>query len=496
MAIISASILHDFLECPHRVTMDALGAARLKDPVSPFMQLLWDQGTSVEKQCVESLGTPFLDLSPLRGEQKEVQTRSAIQRGEALIYGGRLSDAELLGEPDLLRREGTGYVAIDIKSGPAELPGSDDDAEAKPKKAYGVQLALYTDLLERAGASSGRYGYIRDVHGKEVRYEFDAPLGPRSASIAIAYRELKAAAARALDRESATRPALSAACRLCVWKSNCLRELRAEGDLTLLPRVGRAKRDALVGAFPTVEWLASADLSRYAKSKKPPFPGISAPMLVRLQVRARLAVATNPAPFFREAVQLPTNPHEVFFDIEDDPMRGLVYLHGFVVRTHGDPSDERLVSVFAEHATEQGERDAFAAAWSFLSRHADHIVYYYSKHERTKYRALQAKYPRVCSAADVEALFSPRRSYDLYDDAVAKSEWPTLDWSIKSLATFLGFRWRDSDPSGAASIEWFDHWVRTHDAATKQRILDYNEDDCRAMRVLLDAMRSMPQNPG
>jgi predicted RecB family nuclease len=152
--------------------------------------------------------------------------------------------------------------------------------------------------------------------------------------------------------------------------------------------------------------------------------------------------------------------------------------------------------VFAEHATEQGERDAFAAAWSFLSRHADHIVYYYSKHERTKYRALQAKYPRVCSAADVEALFSPRRSYDLYDDAVAKSEWPTLDWSIKSLATFLGFRWRDSDPSGAASIEWFDHWVRTHDAATKQRILDYNEDDCRAMRVLLDAMRSMPQNPG
>ena len=32
--------------------------------------------------------------------------------------------------------------------------------------------------------------------------------------------------------------------------------------------------------------------------------------------------------------------------------------------------------------------------------------------------------------------------------------------------------------------------------ALKQRILDYNEDDCRATRVLLDGIRGLTVGPG
>jgi predicted RecB family nuclease len=60
------------------------------------------------------------------------------------------------------------------------------------------------------------------------------------------------------------------------------------------------------------------------------------------------------------------------------------------------------------------------------------------------------------------------------------------------LAKYLGFIWRDTHPSGAASIEWFHRWVESGDLAIKQRILDYNEDDCRATRVLLDGIRRLP----
>ena len=34
-------------------------------------------------------------------------------------------------------------------------------------------------------------------------------------------------------------------------------------------------------------------------------------------------------------------------------------------------------------------------------------------------------------------------------------------------------------------------WVKTQDPKIMQRILDYNEDDYIAMRVVLDAMRGM-----
>ena len=59
-------------------------------------------------------------------------------------------------------------------------------------------------------------------------------------------------------------------------------------------------------------------------------------------------------------------------------------------------------------------------------------------------------------------LFDPEGAVDLYYDVVLKAtEWPTRDFSIKTLATHLGFKWRDSHPSGAASIEWFHRWVES-----------------------------------
>lgn len=181
---ITASQLYSHLTCPHRVAMDAFEDPARRDPVSPFVELLWERGSAYEADVIRGLGLPFLDLSGLQGEAKEAATREAIARGETLIYNGRLTVDELLGEPDLLRGEGEGYAAIDIKSGAGEEGGDEDAGEdGKPKKTYGVQIALYTDLLGRLGVSAGRYGYIWDVHGAELRYDLDAPLGPRTPSI-------------------------------------------------------------------------------------------------------------------------------------------------------------------------------------------------------------------------------------------------------------------------------------------------------------------------
>jgi predicted RecB family nuclease len=65
------------------------------------------------------------------------------------------------------------------------------------------------------------------------------------------------------------------------------------------------------------------------------------------------------------------------------------------------------------------------------------------------------------------------------------------DQSVKTLAKYLGFEWRDTHPSGAASIEWFNRWCTERKPDVKQRILDYNEDDFFATRVLLDGIRSL-----
>ena len=140
------------------------------------------------------------------------------------------------------------------------------------------------------------------------------------------------------------------------------------------------------------------------------------------------------------------------------------------------------------------EEAAFRGAWEYLTaRVQDSTIYYYSKYERTEYKKLAAKYPAVCSVGEVEALFANPAMIDLYFDVIRKAtEWPLYDQSIKTIAKYLGFQWRDTTPSGAASIEWYNRWIETGDPAIKQRILDYNEDDCLATGVVVDGIRALP----
>ena len=57
---------------------------------------------------------------------------------------------------------------------------------------------------------------------------------------------------------------------------------------------------------------------------------------------------------------------------------------------------------------------------------------------------------------------------DMYFD-VGKpaTEWPTYDQSVKTLAQYLGFQWRDTSPSSTASIEWYHRWIETGDPDIK-----------------------------
>ncbi len=92
-------MLYDLVACPHRVSMDLFADSAQRDKVSPFVQLLWDRGSAHEKEVIANLGEPFADLSKYAGDEKERLTLEAMDRGEPLIYGGRISAEGLLGDP-------------------------------------------------------------------------------------------------------------------------------------------------------------------------------------------------------------------------------------------------------------------------------------------------------------------------------------------------------------------------------------------------------------
>jgi uncharacterized protein len=488
--MITASQLYDFVQCPHRIALDVFGDQSLRDEPNPFVQLLWEHGLDHEATIVASLGIDA-DLRQVRAEDRERETIAAIQSRAPLIYGGRLTSGDLVGEPDLLELRGNGYIPGDIKSG-SGFEG--DESDGKLKKHYAYQLAHYVLILEQLGLGDGsREAFVIDRHGERVPYVLTEPQGTRKTETWWdSYLQALGIVRTVVNQTQPTLGALCAVCKLCHWYTHCRKDLVAKDDLSLVAELGRSKRDLMINVLPTVQALAAANPESFTRGRKTVFAGIGPDSLVKFRDRAKLLSTAGATAYLKSAVQLPVAAKEVYFDIEADPMRDVVYLHGFVERLHGQPAAAKFIPYFAESVEPAHEEAVFRQGWDYLNlRIQDSTIYYYSKYERTAYKKLAEKYPAVCSMAEVEALFALPAMIDLYDVVMKATEWPTYDRSIKTLAQHLGFKWRDTHPSGAASIEWYHRWTESGDPSIKQRILDYNEDDCFATGVVVDGIRNL-----
>ena len=488
---VSASMLYDYIQCPHRVWLDLFGDHEQRDPTTAFSRLLWERGHAFEQELVDELEGTYVNLRDAPSNERLQLTKEAMGEGESLIYGGRLYVGDMLGEPDLLRRQGDGYAAGDIKSG-AGLEGGSEDVDGEPKPHYAAQLAFYTDILEQMGACGSRTPFVWDINGQEVPYDLDLLRGKRPTfTLWDKYARVLDSVQRIVSGSSETIPAFCSACSDCHWRSVCESELETRDDLTKIPGLGRAKRDSLAPHCPTVQALAETDLEQLIDGKKTVAKGIGVGSLRKFQARAQLQRAPDAKPYFLEEVSFPSTDVELFFDVETDPFRKYCYLHGFLKRDGAAAGAEEYVAFFADDPTPEAEERMFADAWGFIAAHPDAPVYYYSQYECTTWRKLAQRYPNVASEDEVVALFDRDQSIDLLKVVGSKMIWPTRGHGLKVIAKFLGFSWRDEDPSGAASIEWYHRWVDTCDQAVRDRILTYNEDDCVATRVLLDGLREM-----
>ncbi len=191
-----------------------------------------------------------------------------------------------MGEPDLLVRQGDGYLPVDVKSHKslerARKAGAGTalvsemavpffemattDTEHTPRRHLGdlLQLAHYRRLLEAAGlaASGCNVGGIYGSDGVVVWYDLDAstldppeyvlaaPMGPLSAmeryDLEFTQRlEVSAAAEAYLVDESApllAEPIVCSQCDMCRWRDWCGPRLEEVADLSLISGVGVSRR--------------------------------------------------------------------------------------------------------------------------------------------------------------------------------------------------------------------------------------------------------------
>lgn len=491
---ITASRLYDYIQCQHKPWRDLYGPQDEKiQEINPFVELLWQKGLQHERNVVAGLGD-FLDMLEGSLDERFQKTLEAMQDGASLIYQGVLKYENLLGIPDLLQRQKNGtYIPVDIKS-EMGYEGADEELgeEGKPKKHYAVQLCLYCDILENLGFAPVSKGKILDIRREEVEYDLVSPMGIKNRTTWWEYYEtIRAEVDILISNAKENKPALGGVCKLCSWHDSCKRWCEETHDLTNIFYLGRTIRDTINSdlSIERVEDLLKIDVSTSLKRKKQDkdyLRGIAEKSLCKYISRARIIHETK-KPVSYTPVVLPVVSYELFFDIEDDPTQDFVYLHGVYERYEGKG---RFISFVAKDVNEQGEKEAWQSFWDYINSlpEGNFAVYYYSHHEKTIYKRLQKRYPDVISMERIDEFFDNPNVIDLYRIVQQQTDWPTCSYSLKTLATYLGFKWRDETPSGALSIQWFNEYLEKRDEKLLQRILEYNEDDCKATMVLKDAL--------
>ena len=533
--------------CVHRVALvrsDPSVARRT--PATPEMERRRTEAQSHRTSTLEAIRALHPGAVTASGT---THTRELIAEGAELILSPRVAEAHRSASVQAFVRVGRNdrlfayapllvknHELTEVASTRSLLEGSLErlrPSEALERRSLGLRTTatVRRDVLALAGATRilqsfgvadpGLRGAVVDRGSRLWWLELDAASRGRSnlAAYDALYRERRAVL-EALDvwldvgGDFPTSPYWHRECLTCEFSEHCESQLEAIDDVSLTRFTNLDQQEALHRhGIDTRSQLAHLDPVR-ALRPRGRAPDIderfaredrladSIDKLDELIYRAR-ARARATSLRILEPAEMGCPTADVEIDVDMESYDGATYLWGASVTVNrpvpGVTAGHRSFVEWGE-LTREAESAVFAEFFRWLSdlRRRCHeegstfaaYCFWAQAEDGAMDRAVAFPVASGPTAADLEEFrrHSPREWIDLHEHAKRQiqTEGPL---GLKQLAGAAGFSWRDDNPSGEASMQWYEvaKGDRSDGAmASRQRILDYNEDDCRATKALRD----------
>ncbi len=312
-------------------------------------------------------------------------------------------------------------------------------------------------------------------------------------------RELLAAFDRwtLVGGEFPTQPYWHRECEDCEFREHCRGVLDVRDDVSLT-HYTNFEQQRLLHEFgvDTRRDLAGLDPERARLARRTPSDSTSREAVLGLAIERlddliyRARVHTSNSLLRRvegEDMGCPRADVEVDVDMESDGER--TYLWGAYVRVAAGATLEGVregyhAFVSWEEPSAESEARVFAEFWAWFAALRDACAhrslsfaaycFWAQAEDGAMNRAVATGGGPSAGELEEFRSHSPSQWIDLHEHAKAQvqTEGPL---GLKVLARAAGFDWRDENPSGEASM-----------ASWRRRILEYNEDDCRATQALRD----------
>jgi len=380
----------------------------------------------------------------------------------------------------------------------------------------GMSLAHATRLLQSLGIGDPRGRVAMIDRGDRVWwFELGDPSTPRfNLDLYDAEFAIRHCVVEAHDEWHAglaafpTTPYWHKDCEECPYREHCLGELEAKDDVSLVHYTSREQQALLHAAgIHTRHDLAALRPEACTKARQfgpedEPIEMALSTSIERLPDLIYRARAITWGTFLRAVppaqVYCPTADVEV--DVDMESYNDVTYLWGAHVRCRVPVEglrDGYVGFVTWDPLDAVAEATIFRDFWRWFTEvravalAAGHTLAAYCFWAQAENGAMDraTATPGFIDAADVLAFRrqQPPQWIDLHEHA-KRSIQTDGPLGLKHLARRAGFAWRDENPSGEASMLWYERAVAGEEdaAAMRERILAYNEDDCRATVALRD----------
>jgi predicted RecB family nuclease len=265
-------------------------------------------------------------------------------------------------------------------------------------------------------------------------------------------------------------------CDLCEFKHVCRNKAMNSDNLSLLKGMTSKEmtRYNAKGIFTINQLSYTFRLRRPAKRQKQHFRHNFALQALALREKT-VHVHGDP--------KLSLQPIQVYLDIEGLPDRTFYYLIGVLIVT---PQSHQYHGFWADD--ESGQTTIFAQFASIMAGNAGCKVFHYGNYEVSALRRMLPQLPDEHQET-LKVVLSD--SINILSILGQHIYFPTTSNSLKEIAAHLGFNWATSDASGLQSVVWREQWADTRDSTVKEKLLQYNREDCLALRAVTQFIASV-----
>ena len=184
--------------------------------------------------------------------------------------------------------------------------------------------------------------------------------------------------------------------------------------------------------------------------------------------------------------EIKTDKVSIFIDVEGVLNSRFYYLIGVTII---DDKKEKHYSLWADSKKE--ESIIFEKFLKILDEYKGIVIYHYGSYESKFFKKMLSILPEVKKQKAEEKL---KKSCNLLSLLYSNIYFPTYSNSLKEIANFLGFTWTERNASGTQSILWREKWEDSNCEKVKEKIIQYNHEDCLALVHLKNTLVRICEN--